>query len=399
MLLSLFCGAGGLDFGFEKTGYDVGLAFDVRKDSIASYNHNRRGKPTHGHIGDVAKLTVDTLDELNKGEFAPEGVIGGPPCQSFSRANTIYVDTDPRHSLPLAYAKLLKKLNDRNPVKFFVMENVTGLLTERHAHRLRRYEKAFEDAGFSLNRAVLLATDYSTPQIRERLFVVGFNRNLYGDAKWTPPPKVDTVDGRRPDVRGAIGALPEATYFERGLTPDQIPFHVNHWCMKPKSPKFTTPGALKPGDSSNRSFKTLAWENPSPTVAYGHREVHIHPSCTRRLSAYEAMLLQGFPETYELIGNLSSQIVQISEAVPPPVAAAVARSVRTQIATLDYAGAAQGDVLQAKPVLAHSQVGHAAPAPPVSCKRSRHARGELHGVGEKRSVRRGPPQDDGGLPL
>jgi len=341
MLLSLFCGAGGLDAGFEADDFEIGLAFDLRKDSIASYNHNRTGKPAHGHVGDVAKLTLAKLDELHGGEFAPEGVIGGPPCQSFSRANTVYLDADPRHSLPLAYAELLKKLNDRSPVKFFVMENVTGLLSDRHSHRLRRYEKAFEDAGFTLNRAVLLATDYATPQIRERLFVVGFNSELYGDAKWSPPPKIATADGRRPDVQGAIGHLPDATHFERGLTPDGIPFHVNHWCMKPKSPKFTTPGALRPGDGSNRSFKTLAWGSPSPTVAYGHREVHIHPSCTRRLSVYEAMLLQGFPEEYELIGSLSSQIVQISEAVPPPVAQAVSQSVRAQIAVLDAQREAQ----------------------------------------------------------
>lgn len=337
MLLSLFCGAGGLDLGFESDGYNIGLAFDLRKDSIASYNHNRIGKPAHGHVGDVADLTLAKLDELNGSDFAPEGVIGGPPCQSFSRANTVYLDADPRHALPLAFAELLKKLNKRNPVKFFVMENVTGLLSDRHLHRLRRYEKAFEDAGFSLNRAVLLATDFATPQIRERLFIVGFNSELYGDAKWSPPPKIATADGQRPDVRGAIGHLPDATHFERGITPDRIPFHVNHWCMKPISPKFTTPGALRPGDGSNRSFKTLAWSRPSPTVAYGHREVHIHPSCNRRLSVYEAMLLQGFPSRYELIGSLSSQIVQISEAVPPPVAKAVAQSVRAQIAILDTA--------------------------------------------------------------
>jgi DNA (cytosine-5)-methyltransferase 1 len=337
MLLSLFCGAGGLDVGFEASEYEVGLAFDLRKDSIASYNHNRVGKPEHGHLEDVSKLTLAKLDELYGSEFAPEGVIGGPPCQSFSRANTVYLDADPRHSLPLAYAELLKKLNDRNPLKFFVMENVTGLLSERHAHRLRRYEKAFGGAGFSLSRAVLLATDYSTPQIRERLFIVGFNRKLYGEAKWLPPAKIQSADGRRPDVKAAIGHLPDATYFERGLTPDQIPFHINHWCMKPKSPKFTVPGALRPGDGNNRSFKTLAWDMPSPTVAYGHREVHIHPDCKRRLSVYEAMLLQGFPENYELIGSLSSQIEQVSEAVPPPVAAAVAISVCEQIAALDAA--------------------------------------------------------------
>jgi DNA (cytosine-5)-methyltransferase 1 len=333
MLLSLFCGAGGLDLGFEEAGYDVRLAFDVRKDSIASYNHNR---PAYGHgmVQDVSKLPLPTLDRLAGGRFAPEGVIGGPPCQSFSRANSGSVDTDPRHTLPLAYASLLRRLNEREPLKFFVMENVTGLMSDRHKHRLRQMESEFKKAGFTVSSAVLLGTDYGTPQKRERLFLVGINTQLYGGVQWTPPQKL-TTDPAKLTVKATIGHLPDATLFEKNLTPDDIAFHVNHWCMQPRSSRFTTQGALTPGDGRNRSFKTLAWNKPSLTVAYGHREVHIHPNCHRRLSVYEAMLLQGFPKDYELIGSLSSQIVQVSEAVPPPMARAVAESVRDLIASLD----------------------------------------------------------------
>ena len=66
-------------------------------------------------------------------------------------------------------------------------------------------------------------------------------------------------------------------YFEHGLLPADIPVHPNHWCMTPKSKNFTTPGALVPGTARGRSFRTLDWEQPSPTIAYGHREVHVHP--------------------------------------------------------------------------------------------------------------------------
>lgn len=333
MILSLFCGAGGLDLGFEAAGYQIALAFDLRKDSIASYNHNRPGKP-QGYCEDVAQLTPDRLDELFGKTFKPEGIIGGPPCQSFSRANTVYLDADPRHSLPLAYARLLKELNARHPVKFFVMENVTGLQSGRHKHRLRAIRKAFKAAGFSLSQTVLRATDYGTPQIRERLFLIGINERLYGQARWRKPQKI-VAEPAALTVFTAIGALPAPAYYRRDILPDQIPHHPNHWCMQPKSRKFTTPGALVPGDGKNRSFKTLAWDKPSPTVAYGHREVHVHPSGTRRLSVHEAMLLQGFPRKYVLTGSLSSQIVQVSEAVPPPLAEAVAASVRTLIARLD----------------------------------------------------------------
>jgi DNA (cytosine-5)-methyltransferase 1 len=98
--------------------------------------------------------------------------------------------------------------------------------------------------------------------------------------------------------------------------------------MTPKSKSFSTPGALVPGTARGRSFRTLHWDQPSPTVAYGNREVHVHPDSRRRLSVYEAMLLQGFPPTYELLGSLSDQVTQVSEAVPPPLGHAIAESVK-----------------------------------------------------------------------
>jgi DNA (cytosine-5)-methyltransferase 1 len=124
--------------------------------------------------------------------------------------------------------------------------------------------------------------------------------------------------------------LPEPVHFSKGLTREDIPFHPNHWCMKPKSDKFTT-GRMIPGEIMGRSFRVLPWDQPSYTVAYGHREVHVHPSGKRRLSVYEAMRLQGFPEKYELIGTLSDQIRIVSEAVAPPVARAIAEQLKLQL--------------------------------------------------------------------
>ena len=100
--------------------------------------------------------------------------------------------------------------------------------------------------------------------------------------------------------------------------------------MNPKSRKFFD-GSLTPGHSSGRCFKTLAWDSLSFTVAYGHREVHVHPDGHRRLSVLEAMKLQGFPDKYVLEGTLSAQIDQVSEAVPPPLAEAVATSIRAML--------------------------------------------------------------------
>lgn len=327
MLLSLFCGAGGLDLGFENAGFNVGLAFDRNPDSVRSYNENRT-KPSHGHVGNVKGLTLARLDKIYGKRFAPKGVIGGPPCQSFSQANVNQQDGDPRDTMPLVFANLVKRLNERDAVDFFALENVRGLTLARHRETLERVIKRFEQAGFEVTSELLNAENYNTPQSRPRFFLVGFNRERFGKLRWVPP---EAHFGPPLTVRHAISGLPSATHFKRGLSPEQIAHHPNHWCMQPKSPKFSKAGALVAGDVKSRSFKTLAWDKPSIAVAYGHREVHIHPSGTRRLTVYEAMLLQGFPPEYRLHGSLSSQIDQVSEAVPPPLAYAVAQSVWQQI--------------------------------------------------------------------
>lgn len=323
LLLSLFCGAGGLDLGFERAKFKIGLAFDKKADSVRSYNHNRPDDK-HAHCLDVNELTLAKLDGLWGSEFAPDGVIGGPPCQSFSQANRSISDEDPRHQLPLVYARLLSDMNKRKPVKFFVMENVKGLRSILHSHRLAIFKKALADAGFHVTEQLLNAADFATPQNRQRLFLVGINRKLYGKTAWAAPDKAPEKN-RAPAIETVLRGLPEPTHFSKSGMPEQFPYHPNHWCMAPKSPRFKN-GSLRPGQSNFRSFKTLAWDKPSFTVAYGHREVHIHPDCHRRLSIYEAMRLQGFPHSYELLGSLSSQIDQVSEAVPPPMAEAVAQS-------------------------------------------------------------------------
>ncbi|WP_081058136.1 DNA cytosine methyltransferase [Burkholderia cepacia] len=331
MLLSLFSGAGGLDLGFEQTGTEIGLAFDIRQDSINSYNSNRPEQPTRGYCRDIRRLTVDKLDELFGTELRPTGIIGGPPCQSFSRANKSQTDDDPRHELPFVYADLIDALNQRSPVPFFAFENVVGLTEGSHRERFQLLKARLTEIGFEVQEAILNAADYGVPQNRTRLILVGFNRNLCGGASWTPP----TPQQTRFTVRQTFAGLPEPIYFDRNLEPEDIPYHPNHWCMQPKSPKFNTPGALVEGRRSHRSFKTLSWDEPSITVAYGHREVHVHPGCHRRLSVLEAMLLQGFPRTYVLTGNLSSQITQVSEAVPPPLAQAIAISIRDQLRNIE----------------------------------------------------------------
>ena len=183
----------------------------------------------------------------------------------------------------------------------------------------------FQAAGFRVFPKILDAYDYRVPQSRKRLFLVGWNRVLYPETRYEFPP--GNPCGLT--VQDGIGGLAEPQFWARDLSPDEFPEHPNHWTMNPKSDKFRNP---PPPDlrRCTRSFRRLFWGEPSYTVAYGHNEIHVHPEGHRRLSIYEAMLLQGFlrgRDGYRLVGNLTEQVTLISDAVPPPLAAALARSI------------------------------------------------------------------------
>lgn len=324
MLLSLFCGAGGLDKGFEDAGYDVGLAYDRRAPAVRSYNANRT-RDNVGRVGDVNALSLETLDADYGSTFKPTGLIGGPPCQSFSRANAGRSLDDPRAKLVGTFVALALELHARSPLDFVVMENVPELLHANEGGFLSEQVKLLEAAGFVVETQILNAADYGVAQNRRRMFMVALNSEQF-ERGWERP---EPTSQSPLTVAAAIKHLPEPTFYSREATVSTNTFHANHWCMTPKSPRFFD-GTLQPGYSAGRSFKTLHWERPSLSVSYGNREVHVHPTGKRRLSVFEAMLLQGFGTEYVLLGTLSDQISQVSEAVPPPLAKAVASSIVSQ---------------------------------------------------------------------
>jgi DNA (cytosine-5)-methyltransferase 1 len=312
-VLSLFCGPGGLDEGFRQAGFGTSIAIDIDPECI---NTMRLNHPQAKAVcADTSAVSAKDLDEWLNREFAPVGVIGGPPCQSFSVSNVHQKERDPRHKLPESYARLLKELNVRRPVSFFVFENVPGLLGKKHSERYSLFKKLFRDAGFEIFENVLNAKMYGVPQDRERVFIIGINRKLHPDCTWQPP----EPEARTKTVRDAIFGLSEPVFNESGLDPMAFAVHPNHWALVPRSDKFSK-GKLKQGEMWGRSFRTLTWDKPSWAVAYGHREVHVHPKGHRRLSIYEAMRLQTFPDCYRLTGNMSAQIRLVSDAVPPRMA-------------------------------------------------------------------------------
>ena len=329
-IISLFSGAGGLDLGFKQAGFRTILAIDSDPAACQTFmlNHPtcsvlKRDLATVHH-----RYIVDRVTELPQ-EDVPVGLIGGPPCQAFSFGNVHKKDHDARSRLPSKYAAHLAVLRKELDIDFFVFENVPGLNSRNHNTLFTELKGLFEKAGFIIQEALLDAQDFGVPQRRRRIFVVGFNPKKYRTISLSFP---ETSQYTPITVRDALWGLPDPVYFSRNLTADQIPFHPNHWCMRPRSPKFLNGLLTREGNSNKgRPFRVLDWDSPSPTVAYGHREVHVHPSGKRRLSVYEAMLLQGFPHDYRLCGNLSQQITLISDAVPPPVGLALADRIRKSL--------------------------------------------------------------------
>jgi DNA (cytosine-5)-methyltransferase 1 len=323
-VVSLFCGPGGMDEGFRDQGFYPVLALDIDQSAVDTYNWNNKG--VVARQADLMELSDSQLVRLVKDitpGVQPRGIIGGPPCQSFSISNVHHKPNDLRKKLLLRYAQALAALNREFNLDFFVFENVSGLKSKRHRRYFLRFIRALKEAGFAVFEQELNASRFGVPQERRRIFVVGINRTRYPNIQFAFP------DGGLEipiTVRDAIAGLPEPAFFKRDIKREEIPHHPNHWTMNPRSPKFTN--ASK---GNGRSFRKLKWDQPSWTVAYGHREMHVHPTGVRRVSVFEAMLLQAFPERYEIRGNLSQQVEQVSNAVPPPLASAMASAIRTSL--------------------------------------------------------------------
>src|SRR5262245_32082295 len=225
-VISLFSGAGGMDLGFRRQGFLPILAIDIDEAAVASYNHN--DKRVIARTGDLSEINDAGIIEIirqTSPSISPRGVIGGPPCQSFSVGNVHRNAEDPRRILPLRYAQILKVLNREFNLDFFVFENVTGLKFDEHEQDYSNILKAFEDAGFKVFEQALNARMFGVPQNRRRVFIVGINKQLYPNVQFEFP---KGNSEKMVTVRNAIGGLPSPAYFKRNIKRREIPYHPNH---------------------------------------------------------------------------------------------------------------------------------------------------------------------------
>ncbi|WP_198137686.1 DNA cytosine methyltransferase [Terriglobus sp. TAA 43] len=321
-IVSLFCGAGGLDLGFVKAGFSIAVALDKSAAAVKTHSRNFSSESHCVDLRELGPKGVIALVERHIEPGARVGVIGGPPCQGFSRANTESHPNDPRNALVGLYLEIIHELKRKYRVDFIVFENVLGIQDSKHLVLYQGLLDEISKLKFNATAMRLCSLDFGVPQKRNRVVVAAVADGYgYGDIRVRRRKGLGTV-------REAIGNLDSPAFFSRSLTPQQIPVHPNHWTMRPVSKRFSTPpDTWRVG----RSFKRTYWDKPSPTIAFGHREIHVHPSCKRRLSIYEALLLQGFPERFVLEGTFSAQVEQVSNAVPPPVAFAVATAIKHSV--------------------------------------------------------------------
>lgn len=362
-LISLFCGPGGFDQGFKDAGFETLLAVDKDHYAVEThrYNHNKAEAMIFDLTQPWAASFIGDQWRVRCRNESPVGIIGGPPCQSFSAGNSHKKKDDPRDDLPLVYANLINMLNIRfkKQIEFFVFENVPAL-KKSHSAKYNEFKRKTEEIGFYTFEEELDAQDFGVGQVRKRVFVVGINKQRHKNFRKKTCsfqfPKGSNSSISTGSVLSKV--MHEAVIANSGLSAEEvkeIAGHWNHWCMEPVSDKFCCKIIEKEHNGKlyriaiegtdthpdeapkikcligGKSFKILDSDNPSYTVAYGHREVHIHPRRHRRLSVFEAMLLQGFSERYRLIGNLSNQIKLVSEVVSPPVAYALANSIKEQL--------------------------------------------------------------------
>ena len=171
-IVSLFAGCGGLDWGFERAGFKIVWANEFDETIHETYRLNHPN--TILNTNDVRTLTGSDIPDC-------DGIIGGPPCQAWSEGGKQLGIEDPRGQLFLDYIRIVK---EKKP-KFFVIENVQGILEKKHKASLDGFMKLLTDAGYKIKYELLNAADYKIPQDRFRVFFIGIRNDLRNNYEYS----------------------------------------------------------------------------------------------------------------------------------------------------------------------------------------------------------------------
>lgn len=298
--VSLFCGAGGLDLGFDRAGYRTIWANDFDPDACKTHQNWSNAEVVCGDISkiDMSKIPVSDV------------VLGGFPCQGFSLSGPRKID-DSRNVLYKHYVKLVRQ----NQPLAFIGENVKGLLTMGGGQIIEAIVEDFSQCGYDVFYRLVNARNFGVPQDRERVIIVGFRKDLR------------ITDFVLPETNGETCTLAEAL---KNLPPVQ----EHEVCTAPYSSRYM---------SRNRK---RGWNDVAYTVPAMAKQVTLYPGSpdmvkvdtdlwrfgadgeTRRLSWREVAAIQTFPKDLEFYGDLISIYKQIGNAVPVKLAEFVANYIR-----------------------------------------------------------------------
>lgn len=325
-IISLFSGAGGLDLGFHKAGFRTVVANEYDKKICPTFRAN---------FPDV-KLIEGDIRNIDSDEFPNDiaGIIGGPPCQSWSEAGTLKGIEDARGQLFFEYIRILR---DKQPL-FFVAENVSGMLASRHSNAVKGFMQMFDEAGYDVVYKMLNANDYDVAQDRDRVFYIGFRKDLNIKDFEYPKPCV-----HKPTLRECIWDLKD------NVIPAKEHNKTNgDACVIPNHEYFI--GAFSPIFMSRNRVRS--WDEPGFTVQASGRQCQLHPQAPkmvkveknlqkfvegkeqlyRRMSVREVARVQGFPDNFKFVyTDVDYGYKMIGNAVPVNLAYYVALQIKKHL--------------------------------------------------------------------
>lgn len=327
-VISLFSGCGGLDLGFERAGFHIPVAneFDPTIYETFKINHPK----THLIEGDIRQVTKEDIAPYIDGEV--DGIIGGPPCQSWSEAGALRGIEDARGKLFYDYIRLLKEFAP----KFFLAENVSGMLANRHSEAVQNILHMFEEAGYNVSLTLVNAKNYGVAEERKRVFYIGFRKDL--NIQFVFPKGSTEEDDAKLTLRDIIWDLQD-TAVPAGPKNHHNPEAVNN------NEYFT--GAFSPIFMSRNRVK--GWDEQAFTVQASGRQCQLHPQAPkmqkfgkddcrfvegsehlyRRMTIREIARIQGFPDDFQfLYKETNNAYKMIGNAVPVNLAYEIATAIK-----------------------------------------------------------------------
>ena len=342
-VIDLFAGVGGLSLGFEMCGFDVVLANEYEESIARSYIFNH--KETKMIIGDITALNLQNTFLPYKNKI--DVIIGGPPCQGFSQKGQRKSINDERNFLFKYFVKVVELVSP----KYFVMENVPNLIKKKKGYFKNEITDLFHDLGYTLNCDVLNAADFGVPQNRKRAVIIGKK----GDKKVSLPEPYNykvTVWDAISDLaflNSGEGMEEQDYYFdaesdyERLSRKDSKKLHnhvaTNHSKIALERLSMIPPNSgreVLPQNHLTKSIYSGTWtrmrkDEVSVTITTRFDTPSsgkfTHPYLNRAITVREAARIQSFPDTFVFIGNKSSQMKQVGNAVPPLLANAIAKTI------------------------------------------------------------------------